>query len=106
MNCGRFPTTERIFTSLQYAGGPLAQLVEQGTLNPKVEGSNPSRPISESPYAFSASSAEAGSGQGAKHNVTNPGIRLSLVPAGGGNTRALKHGAYSQRMTLGPSGRA
>src|SRR5688500_5252087 len=24
--------------------GPLAQLVEQGTLNPKVEGSNPSRP--------------------------------------------------------------
>jgi hypothetical protein len=28
------------------ADGPLAQLVEQGTLNPKVEGSNPSRPIS------------------------------------------------------------
>ena len=27
--------------------GPLAQLVEQGTLNPKVEGSNPSRPISQ-----------------------------------------------------------
>ncbi len=26
--------------------GPLAQLVEQGTLNPKVEGSIPSRPIS------------------------------------------------------------
>ena len=30
MNWGRFPTTERIFTSLQYAGGLLAQLVEQG----------------------------------------------------------------------------
>ena len=31
---------------LHLAGrGPLAQLVEQGTLNPKVEGSNPSRPI-------------------------------------------------------------
>jgi hypothetical protein len=29
------------------ADGPLAQLVEQGTLNPKVEGSNPSRPIRE-----------------------------------------------------------
>ena len=29
--------------------GPLAQLVEQGTLNPKVEGSNPSRPIAERP---------------------------------------------------------
>jgi hypothetical protein len=28
--------------------GPLAQLVEQGTLNPKVEGSNPSRPT----YSF------------------------------------------------------
>ena len=26
-------------------GGPLAQLVEQGTLNPKVEGSTPSWPI-------------------------------------------------------------
>ena len=25
--------------------GPLAQLVEQGTLNPKVEGSSPSRPM-------------------------------------------------------------
>jgi hypothetical protein len=30
---------------LSFAAGPLAQLVEQGTLNPKVEGSNPSRPI-------------------------------------------------------------
>ena len=32
---------------LRYAAfhGPLAQLVEQGTLNPKVEGSIPSRPI-------------------------------------------------------------
>src|SRR5207302_9856111 len=29
--------------------GPLAQLVEQGTLNPKVEGSNPSRPTHETP---------------------------------------------------------
>ena len=29
--------------------GPLAQLVEQGTLNPKVEGSNPSRPIASRP---------------------------------------------------------
>ena len=31
---------------LDAAPGPLAQLVEQGTLNPKVEGSNPSRPTS------------------------------------------------------------
>src|SRR5438477_4045241 len=57
MNWGLLPTTERIFTALQYgvrsrlwlgpgaSDGPLAQLVEQGTLNPKVEGSNPSRPI-------------------------------------------------------------
>ena len=29
--------------------GPLAQLVEQGTLNPKVEGSSPSRPTTEAP---------------------------------------------------------
>ncbi len=27
------------------AGGPLAQLVEQGTFNPKVAGSNPARPM-------------------------------------------------------------
>ena len=31
------------------ADGPLAQLVEQGTLNPKVEGSNPSRPTFNAP---------------------------------------------------------
>src|SRR5262245_46209501 len=51
MNCGRFPTTERtLIPGLHYAArGPLAQLVEQGTLNPKVEGSNPSRPIYECP---------------------------------------------------------
>src|SRR6266404_9857793 len=48
MNWGLFPTTERTFIRpLRYAAfhGPLAQLVEQGTLNPKVEGSIPSRPI-------------------------------------------------------------
>src|SRR5207245_498292 len=31
--------------TIRGASGPLAQLVEQGTLNPKVEGSIPSRPI-------------------------------------------------------------
>jgi hypothetical protein len=48
MNCGRFPTTDRTFTgaTLQWpTPGPLAQLVEQGTLNPKVAGSIPARPI-------------------------------------------------------------
>ena len=47
MNCGRLPTTEstRIAARLRAPCGPLAQLVEQGTLNPKVEGSNPSRPM-------------------------------------------------------------
>src|SRR6266571_5655336 len=36
-------------TRLHYAPalGPLAQLVEQGTLNPKVAGSIPARPIAE-----------------------------------------------------------
>ena len=46
-NWGRFPTTVRMrIAALRYAAlrGPLAQLVEQGTLNPKVEGSIPSRP--------------------------------------------------------------
>src|ERR671938_393308 len=33
--------------------GPLAQLVEQGTLNPKVEGSSPSRPTEVLAYAAS-----------------------------------------------------
>ena len=37
------PRRRRGYTSAR--PGPLAQLVEQGTLNPKVEGSNPSRPI-------------------------------------------------------------
>src|SRR5438477_2961553 len=67
MNWGLLPTTERIFTALQYgvrsrlwlgpgaSDGPLAQLVEQGTLNPKVEGSNPSRPTRESPRTWGLS---------------------------------------------------
>src|SRR5436305_7730497 len=48
MNCGRFPTTENTFigATLRSRLGPLAQLVEQGTLNPKVAGSIPARPIS------------------------------------------------------------
>ena len=46
MNWGRFPTMESTLTPATLVSrlGPLAQLVEQGTLNPKVEGSNPSRP--------------------------------------------------------------
>jgi hypothetical protein len=31
------------------ASGPVAQLVEQGTFNPKVAGSIPARPIQEAP---------------------------------------------------------
>ena len=30
---------------LHWPGGPVAQLVEQGTFNPKVAGSIPARPI-------------------------------------------------------------
>src|SRR3954449_5663719 len=53
MNCGRLPTTERTFMGAEATMarrcvrllGPLAQLVEQGTLNPKVAGSIPARPI-------------------------------------------------------------
>src|SRR4029453_1940640 len=51
MNGGRFPTTEKTFLR-GYNGrrfGPLAQLVEQGTLNPKVVGSIPTRPIQRDP---------------------------------------------------------
>jgi hypothetical protein len=38
-------------TSPVYTGslGPVAQLVEQGTFNPKVAGSRPARPIKEVP---------------------------------------------------------
>src|SRR5687768_13699104 len=48
MNCGRLPTTVSTFIRgyTNQPLGPLAQLVEQGTLNPKVEGSIPSRPTS------------------------------------------------------------
>jgi hypothetical protein len=38
-----FPREERGYTIRRL--GPLAQLVEQGTLNPKVVGSIPTRPI-------------------------------------------------------------
>ena len=40
-------TTARVY--LYSTAGPVAQLVEQGTFNPKVAGSNPARPIEESP---------------------------------------------------------
>src|SRR6266849_5233151 len=36
----------RVYTD---RAGPVAQLVEQGTFNPKVAGSIPARPISEDP---------------------------------------------------------
>ena len=42
------PTRDRRVTSPQ---GPLAQLVEQGTLNPKVGGSSPPRPTSKAPHS-------------------------------------------------------
>src|SRR5439155_3357698 len=43
---GRAMMTSRLFLSatLRCRSGPLAQLVEQGTLNPKVAGSIPARP--------------------------------------------------------------
>ena len=59
--------------------GPLAQLVEQGTLNPKVEGSNPSRPIARSMRQSQRDAAtrsgwlkEAFGGQQAGQRVRSP----------------------------------
>src|SRR5260221_3783104 len=60
MNWGRLPTTERTrIRTLRYAAfhGPLAQLVEQGTLNPKVEGSIPSRPMTDGKAPLEATRA-------------------------------------------------
>ena len=47
MNCGRLPTTREpspAEATMAAVSGPLAQLAEQGTLNPKVGGSIPPRP--------------------------------------------------------------
>ena len=54
--------------------GPLAQLVEQGTLNPKVEGSNPSRPIDACPgnTLVSAAGARRTTQAGATDGATRP----------------------------------
>ena len=79
MNCGRLPTTERTRTNAGYNGrrfGPLAQLAEQGTLNPKVGGSIPPRPtphlVHRAPAARWATSASNGS----------RGETISLCPRG------------------------
>ena len=77
MNCGRFPTTESTFTAgLHYAArrGPLAQLVEQGTLNPKVEGSNPSRPTPESPAQREAGRSSFGASLSSTWRKSNDGL--------------------------------
>src|SRR5438045_9196974 len=51
--------------------GPLAQLVEQGTLNPKVVGSIPTRPIREGPAERGLSDRGAGNlHRGADPQVT------------------------------------
>jgi hypothetical protein len=63
--------------------GPLAQLVEQGTLNPKVEGSNPSRPIAErlwtlgSRRSMSRSQSRRGATGGAGSAQDNEPLRLA-----------------------------
>src|SRR4051812_18813919 len=74
MNCGRLPTTERTFMGAEATMarrcvrllGPLAQLVEQGTLNPKVAGSIPARPITKTLEAapFRRSGVVGGRGRG------------------------------------------
>ena len=47
--CTRSQETTRRAASTLPRPGPVAQLVEQGTFNPKVVGSIPTRPISEIP---------------------------------------------------------
>jgi hypothetical protein len=45
---GGFQQLRHVYTG---SHGPLAQLVEQGTFNPKVAGSNPARPIKRQLYS-------------------------------------------------------
>src|SRR3984893_2114526 len=90
MNCGRFPTTVSTFIRCYPTQplGPLAQLVEQGTLNPKVEGSIPSRPT----VRPAASVSNTGERQGTSGSIrTRPPSRCRLRPqVGGGRPCAAK----------------
>jgi hypothetical protein len=59
------------------ADGPLAQLVEQGTLNPKVEGSNPSRPTSSAYFRLTGAAYP----WSVKALKIFPLVALALLPA-------------------------
>ena len=78
------------YTFLRF-NGPLAQLAEQGTLNPKVRGSIPRRPT--------MSFTRAGSGNGAGFSVH----RTRCPPAGAGACSDQNANPKSQgRLSLAP----
>src|SRR3989338_1832365 len=83
--------------------GPLAQLVEQGTLNPKVDGSKPSRPTFSISGLLLGASGETGKRAGLR-SLSRKGWRFnsSLAHRNGsslrGSSSAVEHHVANVRV--------
>jgi hypothetical protein len=84
-------------------GGPLAQLVEQGTLNPKVAGSIPARPIS-SPLTMRNRHGCAGEvcaeGAPKRETVLSPDLASAGNEAAGGFSRLGSAGLWEEEPAV------
>ena len=77
--------------------GPLAQLVEQGTLNPKVEGSIPSRPTCSDPVSLAPLGRRRPPRVGARRTADNIGTSPSRPSRPRGSedrVRSARRGAF------------
>ena len=82
---------ERHIPLLHWSRGPLAQLVEQGTFNPKVVGSSPTRPIVRTPPRLGHDALAAGASEDADDREDEGGESMSHprpVAGDGGARRA------------------
>src|SRR3954467_3929189 len=68
---------------LEVPHGPLAQLAEQGTLNPKVGGSIPPRPTGEAPRLAGLLGFWVSGGGGRVPNMSRDGRGLLVMEASG-----------------------
>jgi hypothetical protein len=79
----RRPERRSSSATLRGRSGPLAQLVEQGTLNPKVAGSIPARPIADSIRAVAAPGGHDAPVRGCTAHASRVPDRTSDEPDGG-----------------------
>ena len=101
-------TARRKIRPLYSLGGPVAQLVEQGTFNPKVAGSNPARPILSNPLFKpnprpALAHAGAGKAEGATWSLLTTSTFRACAGKGGTRRRRRRApGNVAHSKTRGP----